>query len=126
VDQKVLMKRQIPPDELAREILKEERWRQVLSSLVVCFFARGIYSPERTAAALRVAGFEYTAEDLQRIGADIHRRKYAFKFREGFSFETLRVPGRIFETPSPAGLRYGQYFQTVVDCVRKDIPAGGP
>mgnify|MGYP000947944610 FL=1 len=125
VDQKVLTKKQIGPDELAREILKEERWRQVLSSLVVCFFARGIYSPDTTAAALRVAGFDCTPEDLRRIGADIHKRKYAFKFREGFSFDTLRVPGRIFETPSPVGMLDDRYLQAAVDCVCSDVSETG-
>ncbi|MCR4403150.1 MAG: aldehyde ferredoxin oxidoreductase family protein [Firmicutes bacterium] len=121
VDQKVLVKKRIGPDELAREILKEERWRQVLSSLVVCFFARGIYTPDTTAAALRVAGFECGPEDLQRTGTEIHRRKYAFKLREGFSFDALRMPGRIFETPSPVGVLDEPYLRKAACSVRAEI-----
>ena len=43
------------PDEMARTIVKEESWRQIMSSLVICFFARGIYQPEIVARALAVA-----------------------------------------------------------------------
>ena len=30
----------------------------------------------------------------------IHREKYRFKLREGFSLDNLRLPQRIFETPA--------------------------
>ena len=37
----------LTPEQRGREPAgQEERWRQVLSSLVVCFFARGIYDRE--------------------------------------------------------------------------------
>ncbi|MEM4674976.1 MAG: aldehyde ferredoxin oxidoreductase N-terminal domain-containing protein, partial [Nitrososphaerota archaeon] len=44
------------PEKIADELFKEEAWRQVLSSLVVCFFARRVYTPENTSKALRAAG----------------------------------------------------------------------
>ncbi len=101
VDQKTLIKQKISPEELANSLLAEERWRQVLSSLVVCFFARGIYKPELVCEALAVAGFEMTLADLDRLGEEIHNQKFHFKLREGFSFQSLRLPKRIFETEAP-------------------------
>ena len=102
--QKALKASELPtPQALAEALLKEERWRQVLSSLVVCFFARGVYTPEVVQRALAVAGFECSAEDLSRIGADTLRRKYAFKVREGFDLSKVRIPQRILETPSAWG-----------------------
>ncbi|RLG47694.1 MAG: aldehyde:ferredoxin oxidoreductase, partial [Thermoproteota archaeon] len=32
-----------PPEELVEKLIKEESWRMVLNSLVICLFARGIY-----------------------------------------------------------------------------------
>ncbi|MEW5867546.1 MAG: aldehyde ferredoxin oxidoreductase family protein [Bacillota bacterium] len=125
VDQKVLTKKQLDPNELARELLNEERWRQILSSLVVCFFARGIYQPDTVSAALHLAGFDVAPEDLQRIGAEIHRQKYGFKIREGYSFDNLRLPGRIFETLSPVGELDEQYMRKAVEYVKKEV-AGDP
>ncbi len=92
------------PETLVDALMKEEQWRQVLSSLVICFFARGIYTPEVVQAALEVAGFPRDAAALTQIGESIYRRKYAFKVREGFDVEHLRLPKRIFETPSPLGM----------------------
>lgn len=94
----------LTPEGVAGGLLEEERWRQVLASLVVCFFARGIYTPEVVQRALAVAGFERSADDLARLGAETLRRKYDFKVREGFDPAGLRIPRRILETPSPLGV----------------------
>lgn len=44
IDQKVLTKQKVSQEELANMIIDEESWRNVLSSLVICFFAREIYT----------------------------------------------------------------------------------
>ncbi len=104
LDQKAAQKGQaLTPEGVAEALLKEERWRQVLASLVVCFFARGIYTPETITAALQPIGIEITPEALAALGAETLRRKHAFKAREGFDMNALRLPARIWETPSPAG-----------------------
>ena len=89
--------------EIADGLLEEERWRQILSSLVVCFFARGIYRPDVVRRALRVMGFELKSEDLMRRGAEILKSKHEYKVQEGFDFSKIRVPKRILETPTPLG-----------------------
>jgi len=103
LDQRHMAGKQPGAEELARSLLEEEWWRQVLSSLVVCFFARGIYQSDAVSRALSLAGFELSAGDLRRIGQEIHRNKHALKRREGFSLERLRIPGRILEIESPMG-----------------------
>jgi aldehyde:ferredoxin oxidoreductase len=89
---------------VADALLEEERWRQVLSSLVVCFFARGVYTPEVVQPALAVAGWDRSLDDLARLGTETLQRKYGFKIREGFDPSRLRIPRRILETPSPLGM----------------------
>ena len=103
VDQNILKGNKMSLDETVDRLLEEESWRQVLSSLVVCFFARGIFSPETVSEALKVAGHDYSVDDLFEFGRKVHRLKYRFKEREGFKPESLRIPRRIFDTPSPRG-----------------------
>ena len=93
----------ITPQSLADSLLVEERWRQVLTSLPICLFARGVYTPEVVLKALGTLGIEWTYEDLDRLGRETLQIKYAYKQREGFTFEQLRLPQRIFETPAPTG-----------------------
>ena len=94
----------LTPESVAEQLISEERWRQVLSSLVVCFFARGVYTPQVIQRALAAVGFDTTDEALQNIGRDILQRKNAFKKREGFDLQSVRIPRRILETPSPLGM----------------------
>ena len=104
LDQKAGAKGQtLTPEGVAAGLLEEERWRQALTSLVVCLFARGIYTPEVVLKALATAGFAWTADDLARFAADTLRRKQAFKLRAGFDPAALRIPQRILETATPMG-----------------------
>jgi aldehyde:ferredoxin oxidoreductase len=90
--------------EVVTYLLEEERWRQVLTSLVLCLFARGVYTPQVVVEAFKPLGWELSENDLREIGKRIHLLKLKYKLDEGFSFDQLRFPKRIFETPSPHGV----------------------
>jgi aldehyde:ferredoxin oxidoreductase len=119
LDQKVLNQGELPATELAAKLVEDEAWRQVLSSLVVCFFARKIYDAETTVQALAHAGFEFSAQRLGEFGRRVHREKFRFKRREGFDFSKLRIPGRIFETAAPAGPLTEDYVRRTIACVEE-------
>jgi aldehyde:ferredoxin oxidoreductase len=105
LDQKALTSDdELVPEAVAESLWQEESWRQVLSSLVVCFFARGIYSPEIVAQALSTISVEITPEDLGQLGSDILKMKHEFKMREGFNLAEIRFPKRILETPTSLGV----------------------
>jgi aldehyde:ferredoxin oxidoreductase len=117
IDQKKLMKGKMEPEELAQALIAEEQWRQILSGLVVCFFARGIYTKERVLKCLGLVGFNLNEQDLTRIGKEIYSNKFRYKFREGFSFSHLAIPKRITETPSPVSQIDEQYIKkTIKSC----------
>ncbi|MDP3449885.1 MAG: aldehyde ferredoxin oxidoreductase C-terminal domain-containing protein, partial [Anaerolineaceae bacterium] len=104
VDQKAIAKNEsLTAEGIASALLEEERWRQVLTSLVICLFARGIYTPDVVQKSLALVGFERSAADIAAFGAETLHRKFAFKLREGYDPATMRIPRRIMETPSPAG-----------------------
>lgn len=92
-----------PPQELARALLTEEVRRQILSSLVICFFARGLYNPDTCVACLSSVGQEHSWDALMALGEAILRRKHSFKRREGFDLETLSIPQRVLERETPSG-----------------------
>jgi aldehyde:ferredoxin oxidoreductase len=118
LDQKALTRgEELTPEGVAQGLLEEERWRQVLASLVVCFFARGVYTPEVVREALAIAGFDYSDDDLARLGRETLGRKQAFKAREGFDLEQLRIPRRILETPSPLGRLDEGFLREVIRIV---------
>ena len=123
VDKKLMLNKELLPDELADAIIAEEIWRQILSSLVICFFAREIYTPQIVLEALKISGLELTEEKLGRVAEEIYAEKYRFKIREGFSFNKLRIPKRIFETPSSAGLIDENYLHSLLNSIEQKINA---
>ena len=109
-------------EEVASALLKEEEWRQIPSSLVVCFFARKVFTPETVLKALGAIGLEgWTEEKLNDIGREIHRAKMDFKFREGYDLTKLRIPKRIFEVPTPNGLLKEEDLRRAIEVYGKMI-----
>ncbi len=124
LDQKLLGK-EFTIEEVVEKLLEEEEWRQILSSLVVCFFARKVYTPEITLKALDAIGIEnWTAEKLEDLGRVIHRAKMDFKFREGFDLSKLRIPKRIFEVPTPHGLLKEEDLRKAIEIYKAKIGRG--
>jgi aldehyde:ferredoxin oxidoreductase len=105
IDQAAAKKGQtLTPEGVVSALVTEERWRQVLGSLVVCFFARGLYTEDTVLKALAVAGFNWSADDLKRLGQETLAGKNDFKVRQGFDLPNIPIPHRIYETLSPMGM----------------------
>ncbi len=122
VDEKAAVsKKKLSAEEVGKMLFEEERWRQILSSLVVCFFARGVYTPEVVIKALTVVGYELNVKDLERVGERILKSKYEFKVREGFDLKKLRIPKRILETPTPHGFISEEFIKEAVKAYKNRI-----
>lgn len=104
LDQETLKGKQLSEKEIAEKLYHEESWRQILSSLVVCFFSRGIYTPETVCKTLDILSYSFNEGELKRLGEKILGNKNNFKEREGFNMLNQMFPKRIFETPTSLGL----------------------
>ena len=109
------------PKELVDELIKEEQWRQILSSLVVCFFARGIYKPDIVVKAFKPLGVETDENELREIGKKIYEEKLRLKKKMGFSVEDLQVPERIFEADTPQGKLSRDYVKEALDYYKEIV-----
>jgi len=112
IDQKV---REYTPESLVDMLVKEESWRQVLSSLVVCFFSRGIYTPDIVSRALGALGIEISEDELKKMGEEIYREKLKLKKELGFKEELLKIPRRVLETPTMRGELKEEFFQKAIE-----------
>ena len=121
IDQKVLTKQALSEEELANMIIEEESWRNVLSSLVICFFAREIYTLDVVKKTLKIMGLDKTEQEILEIGRQIYMNKFKFKLREGFSFDKLKFPERIFETPTPLGNLDRKFMFGVLNIIKETV-----
>jgi aldehyde:ferredoxin oxidoreductase len=112
IDQKI---KNLSPQEIVDKLIEEESWRQILSSLVVCYFARGIYEPSIVKKALNALGYELDEERLKELGRRIYEDKQALKASEGFKPYELRFPERIFEVPTFHGSINKNYMKAALE-----------
>lgn len=90
-------------EKLVEAIFAEEKERCMLNSLTICLFARKVYDRKTILAALKSIGYSYTDEDLNAIAEKIYRTKLRIKKALGFDQLSVKLPKRIFETPSMSG-----------------------
>ena len=86
-------------------LVKEEEWRNVLNSLIICLFARSIYTPQVVIDCLHNLGINLTINGLKHLGLEIQKMRIDTKLRFGFEYDTLimKVPRRIYEMPTAHG-----------------------
>ena len=123
MDQKLFSKgEKLPaPEEAVEKIAEEEAWRQVLNSLVICLFARAIYTPDNICNALNALDYDFTQDTLRELGWKIYLEKQRIKREEGFRPTELRLPERIFQTPTPLGKISKEYIQRALETFEKII-----
>jgi aldehyde:ferredoxin oxidoreductase len=102
VDEKAL-RTPLSLEQMVDLLVSEDYWRCLLTTLVICLFARGIYNDTVVVDALKCFDIERTPKELESLGKQIFNEKYAFKAREGFKLSNLRVPKRFFETACASG-----------------------
>jgi aldehyde:ferredoxin oxidoreductase len=117
IDQK--LRERLPPEELIDLLVKEEIWRQILSSLVVCFFARGVYTPEVVSKAFEPFGVEISEEELIKRGERIYREKLKLKTNLGYRADKLRIPEKIFNIESFRGKLNKNYISEALSHYRR-------
>lgn len=90
-------------EKLIEAIFNEERERCILNSLIICLFARRVYDRKTILLALNSIGYNLTDKDLSSISDKIYKTKLKIKKMLGFDLKNVKLPKRIFETPSATG-----------------------
>ncbi|MEM1873334.1 MAG: aldehyde ferredoxin oxidoreductase family protein [Acidilobaceae archaeon] len=112
------------PSEAVKIIAVEESWRQVLNSLAVCLFGRGVYSKTVASRALKALGLGLSEEELVDLGRRIYLEKHRLKAEEGFDPEAVRIPPRVCETPTPLGRLSEDYIREGIRAYKKLVEHG--
>ena len=102
IDQKTLSK-PMTNKEIGKKIAEEDIWRSVLNSLVICLFARPVFTPDIVLSSLGALGEKRTEDELMKIGEEIFHLRMQFKSREGYDLDNLNPPLRLLERLSPHG-----------------------
>lgn len=103
IDQKKINSSKTDTD-WTKDMYKEAVWRMALNSLVICLFARNIYTPAVVSEGLKLLGME--AFDETTVGNTarlIHAMKIRQKMNFGFKFSDLYLPARLEKAVTTCG-----------------------
>jgi len=120
IDQKL---KEFTAKNIVEAVLKEECERSVLTSLVICLFAREVYDLDTVSRALAVIGITKTVDDLRLAARKILKLKLELRERLGFKIEDHRLAARYFETPSPRGVMTREFMDSIVAEYREAVKA---
>ncbi len=100
-----LIGKELKPAEDVLKLVKEEEWRNTLNSLIICLFARNLYTPQLIVECFQNLGITKTESGLQELGYDIQKLRIETKYRFGFNYRSFEdfLPNRLFEMESGHG-----------------------
>jgi aldehyde:ferredoxin oxidoreductase len=90
-------------DEAVRFLLADEKERVFLTSMVVCLFARGVYTRELLADCLQALGYSNLAENMDQISGHIQGLRWKTRFSTGFDPATISIPKRFSQVSNWKG-----------------------
>ncbi len=78
-------------------MVKDERGRVFLTSMLACLFARGVYTDELLARCLNSVGYSDLAGNIEGISSDIQRLRWRTRIATGFDPKSVSIPKRFTE-----------------------------
>jgi aldehyde:ferredoxin oxidoreductase len=125
IDQK-RMTQKISPEEAVNELYEEAIWRLIFNSLVGCLFVRKIYTRELILECLQTLGIEgFTEDKLTEVAHRIHGLKFKYKLANGFRFEDLTLPEKLYHVKAGLGFinpeEFNQMRNLYIEKIKKDI-----
>jgi len=100
-------------EKIASGFVKDEASRIVLTSMVGCLFARGVYSTERLQQALDSLGYADAAANLETASGDIQRLRWRLRMRSGYAPMQAKIPKRYSEVVTWKGPINVEFMETL-------------
>jgi aldehyde:ferredoxin oxidoreductase len=91
-------------------LVKDEQGRVLLTSMVACLFARGVYTDELLAACLNAVGYTTMAENLGTLASTIQQLRWKNRLATGFIPEDVFIPKRFYEITTVKGPLDGDFL----------------
>jgi aldehyde:ferredoxin oxidoreductase len=106
-------------------LVKDEQGRALLTSMVACLFARGVYTDELLASCLKAVGYGSLAENLGAISRNVQQLRWKMRLNTGFKPEEVEIPQRFHEITTIKGPLDSAYLSSLMAEYGKAIRALG-
>jgi aldehyde:ferredoxin oxidoreductase len=114
-------------------LLKDEQGRVLLTSLVSCLFARGVYGDQVISDCLRSVGYTTLADNIGTVSQYVQKLRWRMRLGTGFDPRTVSIPKRFLEIETWKGKIDGAYLDALKDAyagailtLAQDVSDSGP
>ncbi len=90
-------------DEALDFLVEDEAGRVLLTSMVSCLFARGVYQDDLLRECLSVVGYGGLADRMEEVSKTIQRLRWRVRFQTGFDPAAVTLPRRFYEVETWKG-----------------------
>ena len=104
-------------------MIKDEQGRVLLTSMVACLFARGVYTDETLTRCLNSLGYKSLADNLDGISRNVQKLRWAMRLATGFMPENVTIPKRFTEVQTVKGPIDEAYLSEIMDQYSRAIRA---
>jgi aldehyde:ferredoxin oxidoreductase len=104
-------------------MVKDEQGRVLLTSMVACLFARGVYTDALLADCLKSVGYGALADSLGAVSKNIQQLRWRTRIATGYRPEDVTIPKRFLEITTGKGPMDGAYLAGIKDEYAKAIRA---
>ncbi|MEM5786657.1 MAG: aldehyde ferredoxin oxidoreductase C-terminal domain-containing protein, partial [Syntrophobacteraceae bacterium] len=102
-------------------LVKDERDRALLTSMVACLFARNVYTNDLLSECLSALGYSALASNLETVSGDIQNLRWKTRLMTGFIPEGIRIPERFTEVSHWKGAIDRDFLQSLQNLYAKRI-----
>ena len=102
-------------------LVKDEQGRVLLTSMVACLFARGVYSDALLADCLKSVGYGALADSLDAVSKNIQQLRWRTRIATGYRPEEVTIPKRFLEITTGKGPMDADYLTALKDQYAKAI-----
>ena len=104
-------------------LVQDEQARVILTSMVSCLFARGVYGDQVLSDCLRSVGYTALADGISAVSSNVQKLRWRTRLRTGFDPLTVSIPKRFLEVETWRGKIDGAYLDSLKDAYAEAIVA---
>jgi aldehyde:ferredoxin oxidoreductase len=105
--------------------VEDERGRNMLTSMVSCMFARGVYKEDLLKEALSTVGHADLADRFDQAAVNIQNLRWQLKLDSGFNPSTVKIPKRFTEVVNWKGGIDPEYMEKMKQAYAAEIKRMG-
>ena len=112
-------------DQAVSFLVTDEQERVVLTSMVSCLFARGVYKSDLLAECLTTLGYRGLADNMAAMAAAVQHKRWQIRLATGFKPDQVKIPKRFLEVTTWKGQTDRAYLQDLTQAYARRLMAIG-